>query len=227
MTVNLLSIDKLHADVNLFSIIVFRRKKTLEFSEQASCYGPHPLVCLLHLGGTVLLASESLDQLQVFDFSSVALSDFQFFLSCYIATELDDLVQEFGVGWKGHILLLYRRVYEGCLIGIGLSATVVLVILLVFVLFSLVINLQVDANAFLENQLNTRFSYAMAEAYEFGRYAGNVGSEGFHAAEVLIVGILGKLSDDCLIRHIAQMLQDKKSYHQTDRFCCSSIVMAI
>ncbi len=80
---------------------------------RVSCYGPHPLVCLLHLGGAVLLASEALDQLQVFDFSSVALSDFQFFLSCYIATELDDLVQEFGVGWKGFQSTRFANLYKG------------------------------------------------------------------------------------------------------------------
>ncbi len=61
VTVYLLSIDKLHADVNLFLIIVLHWKKTLKFSQQSSCYGPHPSVCLLHLGDTVLLASEALD----------------------------------------------------------------------------------------------------------------------------------------------------------------------
>ncbi len=57
--------DLVHGIVNSMAIMLIPETK------QASCYGPHPFVCLLHLGGAVLLASEALDQLQVFDFVDI------------------------------------------------------------------------------------------------------------------------------------------------------------
>ena len=49
-------------------------------------------------------------------------------------------------------------------------------------------------------------------------------AKGFHSAEVLIIGILGKLCHNLFVRYIAQMFEHKQTHHQTDGLGRTSVV---
>ena len=52
----------------------------------------------------------------------------------YLMAIVDNLVQQFGVRGERDVLLLYGRVYEGCLLLVALASTTVLSVLPVILL---------------------------------------------------------------------------------------------
>ena len=75
--------------------------------------------------------------------------------------------------------------------------------------------------------LEARLAYAVTKLDEFRGDAGLLCRERVHATEVLVVCILLKLRHDRLVGHIAEVLQDLQSDLQADRFCPTSIVLAV
>ena len=71
---------------------------------------------------------------------------------------VDNLVQQFGVGGKCHVLLLYGRVYEGSLILVALASTTVLPVLPILLFLLPVLQGKIDADALLEDKFHTLLS---------------------------------------------------------------------
>ena len=113
--------------------------------------------------------------------------------------EPDYLVQQLRICRKGHILLLYGRIDEGCLIGISLAASIVLAILLVLFLLLPILHNKVDADTFFQDKLYALLSDTMSEFYKFCRCTWSLDREGIHATEVLVVSILLKQLHDRLV----------------------------
>lgn len=76
--------------------------------------------------------------------------------------------------------------------------------------------LKLNAAALLENHFYTCLADTMTKVNQLRRGARRRYREGNHAAEILVVGILGELADYLLVGNIAHVLQYQKAYHQAD-----------
>ena len=111
---------------------------------------------------------------------------------------LDDLLQQFRIGWVCHILLLDRRVYDA-----RVERTLVVVVV-------------IDTDALGQNQFHAALADAMTEVHQLGRGARLASRERVHTTEVLVVGVLRPLLHNRLVREVADMLQDQQAAHQAD-----------
>ena len=90
----------------------------------------------------------------------------------HLMAEPDYLVQQLRICRKGHILLLYGRIDEGCLIGISLAASIVLAVLLVLFLLLPILQNKVEADTFFQDKLYALLSDTMSE------FTSSVGAHG-------------------------------------------------
>lgn len=109
------------------------------------------------------LAAETLCQFQFLYLTGIALAYLDSLSLGNLMAIVDNLVQQFGVCGERDVLLLYGGVYEGCLLPGVLASTTVLAVLPVIFLFLPVLDGKIDADALLENKLNTLLTYAMTE----------------------------------------------------------------
>ena len=89
----------------------------------------------------------------------------------YLMAIVDNLVQQFGVRGERDVLLLYGRVYEGCLLLVALASTTVLSVLPVILLLLPVLDDKIYADALLEDKFHTLLADTVAEVYKLGRGA--------------------------------------------------------
>lgn len=137
---------------------------------------------------------------------------------------VDNLVQQFGVRGERDVLLLYGRVYEGCLLLVALASTTVLSVLPVILLLLPVLDGEIDADALLQDKLYAHLAYTVTKMNKFRGCTRSSNAKGFHSAEVLIIGILCKLCHNLFVRYIAQMFEHKQTHHQTDGLGRTSVV---
>ena len=98
---------------------------------------------------------------------------------------VNNLVQLFGVGGECHVLLLYGRVYEGCLFLVALASTTILVILLVIFILLLILNDEIDTYALLQDKFYAHLAYTVTKMNKFRGCTRSSNAKGFHSAEVL------------------------------------------
>ena len=128
----------------------------------------------------------------------------------------DNLAQQFRVRGERDVLLLYGRVNVCSLLLVALASTTVLPVPLVLLFPLPVLDGKIDADALLEDKLHALLADAVTEVDELRRGAGCGYAESLKAAEVLIVGILCKLSHHLLVGDVAKVLQHKQACHQAD-----------